>query len=80
VLIPLEQVGEHAHHMPATDSLLIATLAVIVHSLAMLVVTGITALAVYQGASLDILRRDWIDLDLVWSAALIGIGFWLLVT
>jgi len=80
VLMPLAQVGEHAHHMPATESLLIATLAVIVHSLAMLVVTGITALAVYQGASLDIFRRDWIDLDLIWSAALISIGSWLLLT
>ena len=67
--------------MPATDLLLIATLAVIVHSLAMLVVTGITALCPSsQGASLDILRRDWIDLDLVWSAALIGIGFWLVLS
>jgi hypothetical protein len=26
------------------------------------------------------LRRGWINLDLVWTAALIGIGLWLLVS
>ncbi len=85
VLMPLEhaamlgQLGEHAHHMPATTSLWIATLAVIVHSLAMLITTGIVALVVYQWAGLNFLRRSWINLDLVWSAALIGIGAWLLL-
>jgi len=86
VLMPLEhaamldQAGEHAHHMPATGSLWIATLAVIVHSLAMLITTGIVALVVYQWVGLDFLRRGWINLDLIWSAALIGIGAWLLLT
>jgi hypothetical protein len=80
VLMPLEQLGEHAHHMPATDSLLIASLAVLVHSLAMLVTTGIVALVVYEWVGLDFLRRGWINLDLVWTTALIGIGLWLLLT
>jgi len=65
--------------MPATDSLWIASLAVLVHSLAMLVVTGIVAIVVYEWVGLDFLRRGWINLDLVWTAALIGIGLWLLV-
>jgi hypothetical protein len=80
VLMPLAQGGEHAHHMPVTESLLIASLAVLVHSLAMLVTTGIVALSVYQWVGLDFLRRGWINLDLLWTAALIGIGFWLLLT
>ena len=86
VLMPLEHAamldhaGEHAHHMPATASLWIATLAVIVHSLAMLVVTGAVALVVYQWVGLDFLRRGWINLDVIWSAALIGIGFWMLLS
>ena len=79
VLMPLEHVGEHAHHLPATDSLVIASLAVLVHSLAMLVTTGIIALVVYEWLGLDFLRRGWINLDLVWTAALIGIGVWLLL-
>jgi hypothetical protein len=85
VLMPLEhaamldQAGAHAHHLPATGSLWIATLAVIVHSLAMLITTGIVALVVYQWAGVDFLRRGWVNLDVVWSAALIGIGAWLLL-
>ena len=80
VLMPLQDAGAHAHHMPATESLGIATLAVIVHSLAMLVVTGIVVLVVYEWVGLDFLRRGWINLDLVWIAALIFMGLWLLVT
>ena len=80
VLMPLEQAGEHARHMPATTSLWIASLAVLVHSLAMLITTGIVALIVYEWVGLDFLRRGWINLDLVWTAALIGIGLWLLLT
>jgi hypothetical protein len=79
VLMPMEQAGEHAHHMPATDSFLAATLAIMVHSLAMLVTTGAVALIVYQWLGLDFLRRGWINLDLFWTAALIGIGLWLLL-
>jgi hypothetical protein len=82
MLIPvlIEQAGEHAHHMPATGSLFIATLAVIVHSLAMLITTGAVALIVYEWAGLDFLRRGWVNLDLLWTAALIGMGLWLLFT
>lgn len=79
VLMPLAQVGEHTHHLPATSSLWVATLAVLVHSLAMLVTTGTVALIVYQWVGLDFLRRGWINLDLVWTAALIGMGLWLLL-
>jgi hypothetical protein len=79
VLMPLAEAGEHAHHMPATASLSVATLAVVVHSLAMLVTTGAVALVVYQWVGLDFLRRGWINLDLVWTAALIGMGLWLLL-
>ena len=79
VLMPLAQAGEHAHHMPITDSLWIGSLAVLVHSLAMLVTTGIVALSVYQWVGLDFLRRGWINLDLLWTAALIVMGLWLLL-
>jgi hypothetical protein len=79
VLMPLAQAGEHAHHIPVTNSLAIATLAVLVHSLAMLTTTGAVALIVYQWVGLDFLRRGWINLDLLWTAALIGIGLWLLL-
>jgi hypothetical protein len=80
VLMPLAEAGEHAHHMPATGSLLTASLAVLVHSLAMLITTGVVALSVYQWVGLDFLRRGWINLDLIWAAALIGMGLWLLLS
>jgi hypothetical protein len=78
VLMPLTQAGEHAHHMPATGSFVTATLAVLVHSLAMLGMTGVVALSVYQWLGLDFLRRGWINLDLIWAAALVFMGLWLL--
>jgi hypothetical protein len=79
VLMPTEHAGEHAQHMLATDSLLVATLAIVVHSVAMLVTTGAVALIVYEWLGLDFLRRGWINLDLIWTAALIGMGLWLLL-
>jgi hypothetical protein len=65
--------------MPATASLGVAALAVLVHSLAMLVTTGAVAVAVYEWVGLDFLRRGWINLDLIWAGALIGMGLWLLL-
>jgi hypothetical protein len=79
VLMPLAEAGEHAHHMPAAHSLGLATLAVVVHSLAMLVTTGAVALIVFHWAGLEFLRRGWINLDLIWTTALIAMGLWLLL-
>jgi hypothetical protein len=50
-----------------------------VHTLAMLVTTTVVAVAVYEWVGLEILRRAWINVDLVWTAALIGAGAWLLI-
>jgi hypothetical protein len=80
VLMPLAEAGEHAHHMPATSSLSIASLAVLVHSLAMLLTTGIVAIIVYEWVGLDFLRRGRINLDAIWTAALLGMGLWLLLS
>jgi len=83
VLMPLEhasQAGAHADHAPAAASLAIAALAVLVHSLAMLIVTGAVALVVYEWVGLDFLRRGWLNVDILWTAALIALGLWLLLT
>ena len=82
VLMPMEHAhhaGAHAGHMMATGSFAIAALAVAVHTLAMLIVTGAVALMVYQSAGFEILKRRWINLDLAWTLALIGMGLWLLL-
>lgn len=84
-LMPLEMAHmdmsePHMHAMPASQSLWIATLAVALHTLAMLMVTGAIALIVYEWVGLGFLRRGWLNLDLVWSLALIGTGLLLLLT
>ena len=45
---------------------------------------GIVALIVYQRLGVDVLRRAWINLDLIWVGALaitgtiaLGLGLWL---
>jgi hypothetical protein len=50
-----------------------------VHTLAMLAVTTAVAVAVYEWIGLEILRRAWINVDLVWTWALVAAGVWLLL-
>jgi hypothetical protein len=50
-----------------------------VHTLAMLVTTTVVAVAVYEWVGLEILRRAWINVDLVWTFALVAAGVWLLI-
>jgi len=47
------------------------TLAVTVHTLAYLLTTGAIALVVYEWLGLSLLRKAWINLDLIWAVALI---------
>jgi hypothetical protein len=81
VLMPMQHhdAGAHAGHMMVTGSFALAALAVVVHSLAMLIVTGAIALAVYHSAGHELLKRRWIDLDLAWTLALVAMGLWLLL-
>jgi len=79
ILIPLGHGGSHAGHLPASGSLSLALAAVAVHTLAMLAVTGGIAVVVYDWVGLAFLRRGWINLDLLWTAALAATGLVLLV-
>lgn len=45
-----------------------------VHTLALFGVMTAVAALVYETAGVDLLRRGWINLDLIWSVALIGAG------
>jgi hypothetical protein len=38
------------------------------------------ALAVHDLAGLDILRRGWLNLDFVWTTALVAAGVWVMAT
>ena len=62
---------------PPTD---FGTAAVAVHTLAMLVVTALIAIVVYEWVGVAFLRRGWINLDRVWTGSLIATGLILLVT
>lgn len=55
-------------------SLLIALAAVGLHTLATLAVTGLCAVIVYEWLGLEVLRRDWINFDLLWVGALVAAG------
>jgi hypothetical protein len=68
--------------MPATggESLLVPLAAAAVHTLTMLAVTGMVALAVYEWFGLAFLRRGWINFDLMWTGALIVTGLMLIIT
>lgn len=82
--------GDHAHHMQMVMSsnesgptLMSALMAVSLHTLAMLVMMGTIALLVYRWIGVGILRRAWINLDLLWTGSLaiaggltLAIGLW----
>jgi hypothetical protein len=49
-------------------------LAVGLHMIAMLAVMGFVAWIVYKKLSLAVLRRHWINFDLIWAVALLAVG------
>jgi hypothetical protein len=56
-----------------------ALLGIGVHMLAMLTVTTAMAVAVYEWLGLEILRRAWLNVDLIWTLALLLTGGLLLL-
>jgi hypothetical protein len=71
--------GGHAHHLhgaqasilPGADAALFATA---LHTAGYLLVTAVLAAVVYRKLGLRLLRTAWVNLDLVWGAALIATG------
>jgi len=51
----------------------------LVHGLSMFCTAGLTALVVYEWVGVGILRRAWVNTDLVWAGALIAAGILTLV-
>ena len=66
-------------HTSAAASPLAALLATGVHTTAYLAVTGLVAWAVYSKLGLAILRKAWLNLNLVWAATLVVTGLITLV-
>lgn len=64
---------------PPTSPLTIAVLGITIHTLAMLIVTTAIAVIVYEWVGLEILRRAWINVDMIWTLALLLAGSLLLL-
>jgi hypothetical protein len=60
-------------------SMLLALLAVSLHTLATLLVTGVIAVTVYEWIGVGFLRRGWINFDMLWTGMLASAGLLLIV-
>ncbi len=78
-LVPLCLAATPARELTASGSLPISLAAIAVHMSAMLLVMGLIALIVYHWVGLGFLRRGWINLDLIWTAALVATALLLFV-
>jgi hypothetical protein len=65
--------ASHNHIFP-TASPLAGMLATGVHTVVYLAVTGVLAWVVYRKLGLALLRKAWLNFDLVWAAALVATG------
>src|SRR5205085_646781 len=70
----------HLHHVADGGSIARDAAAVLVHTAAMLLVMGAVALVVYEKLGLAILRKAWVNLDLVWAVAIVAAGLFTLFT
>jgi hypothetical protein len=75
MVLPVVMAGPHAHHMAASQGAGSGVWATLIHTLGYFIVTGTAALLVYQKFGLAMLRRSWINLDLIWAIALVVTGF-----
>jgi glucan phosphoethanolaminetransferase (alkaline phosphatase superfamily) len=73
LLVPIaDSTPMHDHAMPRQSGVL--GLAVVVHTFAMLLVMATVAWIVYRRLGLAVLRRSWINFDLIWAVALLVVG------
>jgi len=66
-------------HAAVMGGTVINLLAVGVHTAGYLVVTGLIAWVVYEKLGLTLLRKAWLNLDLIWCIALVATGFFVLL-
>jgi hypothetical protein len=79
VIIPLCFSADPAGELTAAGSLPVALAAVGTHTAAMLAVTLAISVSVYEWLGLSLLRRGWINFDLLWVAALAITGIVLIL-
>ena len=76
MLLPAVFGSTHAHHGAMTASVGV----LVVHSAAMLLAMTTAALVAFRLTGVGVLRRIWIDTDILWSVALAASGLMLLLT
>jgi len=79
VVLPLCASAAPASDTTAATALPYALAALAVHTAAMLVAIAAVSLVVYNWIGVDFLRRGWINLDVIWVAALAACGLMLLI-
>jgi hypothetical protein len=79
VVLPLCLSPGPMGELSSSRSIPVALAATGIHTAAMLAVIGTISFLVYRWVGVGFLRRGWINLDLVWSAALIATGVLLLL-
>ena len=78
-LMPLCLSSSPVAEITASGSTPVVLAAVSLHMLTMLGLTGLVAVLVYDWIGLDILRRAWINVDLIWTSALAATGLLLII-
>jgi hypothetical protein len=65
--------GDSVHHLHALGLATpwTALIALLVHTLGYLLATGVVAFVVYEKVGLEVLRKNWVNLDLIWAVALL---------
>lgn len=79
VIIPLCLSASPAGELTASGSLPVALAAIGVHTGALLATTALVAGVVYEWAGLAFLRQGWINMDMIWVAALLATGLILIL-
>jgi hypothetical protein len=74
MVLPVVLAEPHAHHHAASPDAMNGVRATLIHTLGYFCTTAVAALLVYQKLGLAMLRRSWVNLDLIWAIALVVTG------
>jgi hypothetical protein len=74
MVLPVVLAGPHAHHHATSQGAVSGVWATLIHTAGYFSVTTAVALLVYQKFGLAMLRRSWVNLDLIWAIALVVTG------
>jgi hypothetical protein len=69
----------HHAHISGSSWTWINVAGIAVHTGGYLLVTGLMAWLVYEKLGLALLRKSWLNLDLIWTIALMGTGVFVLL-